>query len=113
MAKSTGLMKRCRAILPEQLVISLVAALSKGNCTSIADLLRQFNGMCLSSEDAVAYKPYHNQLRKDEFPKFMRQLVMRAIALFVRQQNVGLPDKLDNFDDVLLQDGALSTSIVT
>ncbi|MBF4313042.1 IS4 family transposase, partial [Vibrio anguillarum] len=34
MAKSTGLMKRCRAILPEQLVISLVAALSKGNCTS-------------------------------------------------------------------------------
>ncbi|CAK2041245.1 hypothetical protein VCRA2113O324_360004 [Vibrio crassostreae] len=106
MAKNTGLMKRCRAILPEQLVISLVAALSKGNCTSIADLLRQFNGMCLSPEDAVAYKLYHNQLRKDEFPKFMRQLVMRAIAQFARQQNVGLPDKLDTFDDVLLQDGS-------
>ncbi|PQJ42626.1 transposase, partial [Vibrio campbellii] len=39
MAKSTGLMKRCRAILPDQLVISLVASLSKGNCSSIADLL--------------------------------------------------------------------------
>ncbi|MEZ9873626.1 IS4 family transposase, partial [Vibrio sp. 10N.261.51.C6] len=106
MAKSTGLMKRCRAILPEQLVISLVAALSKGNCTSIADLLRQFNGMCLSPEGAVAYKPYHNQLRKNEFPNFMRQLVIRAIAQFARQQNVGLPNKLDTFDDVLLQDGS-------
>ncbi len=106
MAKSTGLMKRCRAILPDQLVISLVAALSKGNCTSIADLLRQFNGMCLSPEDAVAYKPYHNQLRKDEFPIFMRQLVMRAIAQFTRQQSTSLPDKLNTFDDVLLQDGS-------
>jgi hypothetical protein len=106
LAKSTGLMKRCRAILPEQLVISLVAALSKGNCTSIADLLRQFNGMCLSPEDTVAYKPYHNQLRKNEFPKFMRQLVMRAIAQFACQQNVALPDKLNTFDDVLLQDGS-------
>lgn len=46
-AKNIGLMKRCRAILPEQLVLSLISALSKGNCTSIADLLRQFNGMCL------------------------------------------------------------------
>ncbi len=64
MAKSTGLMKRCRAILPEQLVISLVDALRKGNCTSIADLLRQFNGMCLSPEGATAYKLYHNQLRE-------------------------------------------------
>ncbi len=83
-AKSTGLMKRCRAILPEQLVISLVAALSKGNCSSIAGLLIKFNGMRLSAEDSVAYKPYHNQLRKEEFPIFMRQLVMRAIALFAR-----------------------------
>jgi hypothetical protein len=106
MAKTTGLMKQCRAILPDQLVISLMAALSKGNYTSNADLLRQFNGMCLSPENAEAYKTYHNQLRKDEFPKFMRHLVMRAIAQFVRQQNAALPDKLATFDDVLLQDGS-------
>ncbi|MDE1240474.1 IS4 family transposase [Vibrio aestuarianus] len=106
MAKSTGLMKRCRAILPDQLVISLVTALSKGNCSSIADLLRQFNGMCLSAKDTVAYKPYHNQLRKEEFPTFMRQLAMRAIAQFARQQSANLPDKLAIFDDVLLQDGS-------
>ncbi|MBD1559665.1 IS4 family transposase [Vibrio sp. S9_S30] len=105
-AKSTGFMKRCRAILPEQLVLSLVTALRKGNCASIADLLRQFNRMCLSSEDYVAYKPFHNQPRKEDFPQFMRQLVIRAIAQLVRQQSTTLPDKLAAFDDVLLQDGS-------
>lgn len=99
-------MKRCRAIHAEQLVLSLVAALSKGNCSSIADLLRQFNGMCLSTKDNVAYKPFHNQLRKKEFPQFMRQLVLRAMAQFARQQSAELPDKLAKFDDVLLQDGS-------
>ncbi len=99
-------MKRCRAILPEQLVLSLVAALSKGNCSSIAVLLRQFNGMCLSTEDNVAYKSFHHQLRKQGFPQFIRQLVLRAIAQFARQQSAALPDKLAKFDDVLLQDGS-------
>lgn len=103
-AKSTGFVKRCRDIFPEQLVLSLVAALSKGNCISIADLLRQFNGMCLSAEDAVAYKPYHNQLRKEAFPIFVRQLAMRAIAQFARHQSATLLDKLATFEDVLLQD---------
>jgi hypothetical protein len=36
----------------------------------------------------------------------MRQLTMRAIAQFIRQQSVALPDKLTTFDDVLLQDGS-------
>ena len=99
-------MKRCRAIQPEQLVLSLVSALSKGNCTSIADLLRQFNGLCLSDTQNVAYKPFHNQLRKEAFPRFMQQLVQFAMAQFARQQCAQLPDKLSCFDDVLLQDGS-------
>lgn len=36
----------------------------------------------------------------------MRQLVMRAIAQFARQQSATLPYKLSTFDDVLLQDGS-------
>ncbi len=36
----------------------------------------------------------------------MRQLAMRAIAQFARQQSANLPDKLATFDDVLLQDGS-------
>lgn len=62
--------------------------------------------MCLSAEDTVAYKPNHNQLRKEQFPIFMRQLVMRAIAQFARQQSATLPDKLSTFVDVWLQDGS-------
>ena len=67
-------------------------------------MLRQLNEMCLSAEDTVAYKPNHNQLIKEQFPIFMRQLAMRAIAQFARQQSATLPYKLSTFDDVWLQD---------
>lgn len=106
MAKRTGFIQRNRSVLPEQLVPSLVSALSKGNCHAIADLHRQFNGMCLTESDNVAYKPFHNQLRKAAFPHFMQQLVQLAIAQFARQQCAQLPKKLSCFDDILLQDGS-------
>lgn len=48
MAKRTGFIQRNQSILPEILVPSLISALSKGNCHAIADLHRQFNGMCLT-----------------------------------------------------------------
>ncbi len=66
-ARRCGFMERLRNIGPQSLVLSLIAALSKGNCTSIADLHRQFNGMCLSEKHTVAYKPFHNQLRSNGF----------------------------------------------
>ena len=47
-AKSTGFMKRIRAIKPLELITSIVAALSKSNVKSINEILRQFNGMRLS-----------------------------------------------------------------
>jgi hypothetical protein len=105
-AKRTGFIQRNRSVLPEQLVPSLVSALSKGNCHGIADLHRQFNGMCLTEKNNVAYKPFHNQLRKEAFPHFMQQLVQLAIAQFARQQCAQLPKKLSCFDDILLQDGS-------
>lgn len=105
-AKVTGFMKRCRDITPDQLVLSLVSALSKGNTTSIADLLRQFNGLCLSEKQTVAYKPFHNQLRKEEFPKFIQQITQFAMSQFIENQCAKLPTKLDCFDDILLQDGS-------
>ena len=89
MAKRTGFIKRNRALLPELLVPSLVSALSKGNCDAIADFHRQFNGMCLTENDNVAYKAFHNQLRKAAFFDFMKQLVQLAIAQFARQQCAG------------------------
>ncbi len=81
-ARRGGFMERLRNIGPLFLVLSLIAALSKGNCTSIADLHRQFNGMCLSEKHTVAYKPFHNQLRKSAFADFMKTLVTWA-RLFI------------------------------
>lgn len=104
-AKRSGFIQRERDILAQPLTLSLIAALSKGNCTAIADLHRQFNGMCLTEQQNVAYKPFHNQLRKQAFPDFMQRLVQFAIAQFARKLSTQLPDKLKNFDDILLQDG--------
>ncbi|SHO58976.1 Transposase DDE domain protein [Vibrio quintilis] len=105
-AKQVGFTRRERAIQPVALVLSLISALSKGNCHAIADLHRQFNGMCLSEKDNVAYKPFHNQLRKPEFAELMQKLVQVAILRFAGQDPRNLPDKLACFDDVLLQDGS-------
>ncbi|PSU35479.1 IS4 family transposase [Photobacterium lutimaris] len=105
-ARRCGFIQRERAIQPQPLVLSLLAALSKGNCTAIADLHRQFNGMCLSENDNVAYKPFHNQLRKETFADFMKELVKFAMIQFVEKASLSLPKKLALFDEVLLQDGS-------
>lgn len=83
-ARHTGFLKRERTIEPQSLVLSLIAALSKGNCHAIADLHRQFNGMSLSEKQFVAYKPFHNQLRKPAFALLMQKLTEFAIGQFVR-----------------------------
>lgn len=105
-AKLSKFIQRERSIQSQPLVLSLIAALSKGNCTAIADLHRQFNGMCLTENENVAYKPFHNQLRKSAFPLFMQRLTHFAMAQFARQQCALLPKKLADFDDILLQDGS-------
>ena len=94
------------AIQPQPLVLSLISALSKGNCNAIADLHRQFNGMTLSDKDNVAYKPFHNQLRKPGFATFMKELVTYAMIQFTQDTSSKLPSKLACFDDILLQDGS-------
>ena len=95
-AKSTGFMKRIRAIKPLELVTSLVAALSKSNIASINEIVRQFNGMRLSESEFVAYKPFHNQLVKKEFPKFMKQITEQAMATLLPQEQE-IPERLKQF----------------
>ena len=67
----------------------------------IAGLHRHFNALQLHDTDQIAYKPFHNQLRKQGFPLFMRALVERAIALRLKEC---LPDAhgLAGFEQVLL-----------
>jgi hypothetical protein len=62
--------------------------------------------MSLSEKENVAYKPFHNQLRKHGFAQFMKELVKYAMVQFTQDSSLRMPKKLACFDDVLLQDGS-------
>lgn len=103
--KLSGFVQRLRDISPFHLVCCLIAAMSKNNCSSIASLHRQFNGMQLSAADSVAYKPFHNQLRKPEFVHFIKTVTQQAIVRFLSERNAFIPLKLQRFKQIVLHDG--------
>ena len=73
--------QRLRDIQPARLLPALLSGLGCDKVDGIAGLHRHFNALQLHDTDQIAYKPFHNQLRKQGFPLFMRALVERAIAL--------------------------------
>ncbi|MGL6473365.1 hypothetical protein ACSZNS_20420, partial [Aeromonas caviae] len=79
--KFTGFCQRLRDIQPARLLPALLSGLGCDKVDGIAGLHRHFNALQLHDTDQIAYKPFHNQLRKQGFPLFMRALVERAIAL--------------------------------
>ena len=103
--KFTGFCQRLRDIQPARLLPALLSGLGCDKVDGIAGLHRHFNALQLHDTDQIAYKPFHNQLRKQGFPLFMRALVERAIALRLKEC---LPDAhgLAGFEQVLLQDGS-------
>lgn len=103
--KKSGFIQRLRGIRPFQLVCCLIAAMSKNTCSSIASLHRQFNGMQLAPDDFVAYKPFHNQLRKPEFVDFMKAVTQQAVARFLSERVATVPLKLQRFAQIILHDG--------
>ena len=86
-------MKRIRSVKPLELITSIVAALSKSNVVSINEILRQFNGMRLTEDEFVAYKPFNNQLTKDGFPKFMKLIAKQAMMTLLPQEQE-IPESL-------------------
>ncbi len=106
-----GFTKRVRNIEPRVLILSLIAALSTGKVTSIAQLHQKFNGLCPDKKQQVSYRPFYNQLRKAafvefvEFVEFVKILVRFAMAQWVEKQ-VAIPKKLTKFQNVILQDGS-------
>ena len=59
----------------------------------------------MSGEAMVAYKPFHNQLRKEAFAKFMQVVAQRAMVLFSEMLRQEVPG-LSQFEQVLLHDGS-------
>ncbi len=76
LGKATGLCRREREVTPWRLMLSLLEAFSSSTADSIADLQRTFNALC---ETCVRYKPFHNQLVKPGFPRFMRAVLCRLL----------------------------------
>lgn len=83
--KFTGFCQRLRDIQPARLLPALLSGLGCDKVDGIAGLHRHFNALQLHDTDQIAYKPFHNQLRKQGFPLFMRALVERAIALRLKE----------------------------
>ncbi|WP_338860325.1 IS4 family transposase [Xenorhabdus griffiniae] len=100
-----GFTQRIRNIEPRTLLLSLIAALSTGKITSIAQLHQKFNGLCPEAQQQVSYRPFYNQLRKPAFEEFVKIIVRFVMAQWVEKQ-VSIPKKLAQFQNVILQDGS-------
>lgn len=103
LGRSTGLTKRMREVTPDRFALSLICALAMSKVNSLADIVRSFNALTGRS---VQYKPFHNQLAKEEFPVFMRRVCETMLSELVGQvlQPVS-KSVLEAFDDIWIQDG--------
>jgi hypothetical protein len=80
-ARQSRWLRRLRDITPLALVVACMSTLGASKATWIADILRTFNAFTGLS---IRYKPFHNQLRKEAFPEFMRRLVERSLDTMTR-----------------------------
>jgi len=104
LGKSLKLASRCRQITPYRLGMAFITVLSQHEIKTIADLHRGFNNLF---DVNIAYKPFHNQLRKKQFPDFMRNMLEHLLNEFAYQSlafDKGSPFEI--FKKILLQDGS-------
>ncbi len=77
--KFTGFCQRLRDIQPARLLPALLSGLGCDKVDGIAGLHRHFNALQLHDTDQIAYKPFHNQLRKQGFPLFAYSHAWRSL----------------------------------
>ena len=58
-------------------MLALIESFATGTLDSIADIQRAFNALC---EKQIQYQPFHNQLSKPGFPKFVRLMFIRLLS---------------------------------
>ncbi len=103
LGKAVRLCLRRRAVTPFRLAMGLIEVFADAKVETIADIQRAFNALCGTN---VQYKPFHNQLAKNEFPVFMssvcatllEQLACSALHFTPKSPFTG-------FERILLQDG--------
>jgi hypothetical protein len=103
LGKRVGFCKRERNITPYRLCLGLVEVMGMSKVTTIADLHRSFNALC---ECDVHYKPFHNQLAKQQFPEFMRKVCEQFMEHLAVEALAFSPDSpFSRFERIELQDG--------
>jgi len=103
-ARSTGFMRRKRDITPLALVVACLSSLAMGGTRWLADIQRTLNA---TVGTAVQYKPFHNQLSKEAFPEFVRDLLQQALGQLVLPVLESIPSaSLARFEDIVIQDGS-------
>lgn len=104
MGQEAGLCKRRRVATPYRLGLLLVSLFASRRVETIADVQRGFAALY---GEKVEYKPFHNQLRKEGFAEFMRELVSellsKAVFRVLKARRQGL---LSRFRRVVIQDGS-------
>jgi len=104
LARRTGFLRRKRVLVPYALILALLSTLGVGKANWLADILRAYNALTGAT---LQYKPFHNQLKKWQFPRWMRQLLETALLKLTLEVLEPLPDsKLEMFDDILMHDGS-------
>jgi len=104
LGKDIKFAKRDRDITSYRLSLAVITVLANHSIDSIADIHRGFNSLF---DMDVEYKPFHNQLVKDEYPELMRQILNQLLNGFAMQAlsfNSDSPFK--KFSSILLQDGS-------
>lgn len=102
-ARRCGLLRRLRDVTPLGLLVACVSTLGSGEANWLADILRTYNAF---TGKKVQYKPFHNQLRKPQFPKFLLLVLERILSKLTFPVLQSLPrEKLAIFDDILIHDG--------
>ncbi len=103
LGKSTRFCQRVREITPYRLALGLIEVFSTMRVETIADVHRGFNALC---ERKVQYKPFHNQLVKEGFPIFTRNLCERLMEqLTVEVLRFTPKSPFAKFSHILVHDG--------
>lgn len=102
LARVTGFIKRQRQVNAHQLVITLMQVLGTRSKVNLADIHRTF---CSNSGMNIAYKPFHNQLKKKATANFFEQLVGQALAQWLNHNTCTLPAH-SPFKRIELHDGS-------
>ncbi len=103
-ARECGFVERKRDITPLALLVACISTLAASQARWLADIQRTFNSF---TGNAVAYKPFHNQLSKSTFPEFVRLVLEEALGQLTMPVLTSVPhDKLTMFKDIVIQDGS-------